>query len=151
MYSSIAFGPISSPCHPSGICFESTVTVSVSFVNSFPHTVSIGSNNFTPFIFAFSIVSFAISNRSNSQIEFPTSYPIAFKNVKVIPPPIIIVSTFSNRFSITLILSDTFAPPSIATKGLCGLSKQSPNILTSFSIRNPQTAGRNSATPVVEL
>ena len=35
-----------------------------------------------------SIVSFAISILSNSQIEFPISYPIAFKNVYAIAPPI---------------------------------------------------------------
>ena len=63
--SSIAFGPISNPCHPFGISFESTTIVSASFENSFPQTVSIGNNNLTPFFFFFSLVSFAISSLSN--------------------------------------------------------------------------------------
>ena len=135
-------GPMSKPCHPSGISLESTVFISVSFENSFPQTVSTGNNNFTPFSSAFFIVSFAKSILSNSQIESPTLYPIAFKKVYVIPPPIIILSAFSINFSITFILSETFAPPSIATNGLTGLSNASPNIFTSFSIKNPHTAGK---------
>ena len=61
------------------------------------------------------------------------------------------VSTFSNKLSITFILSETFLPPNIATNGLSGFSNAVPKKLISFSIKNPDTAGRNAATPAVEL
>ena len=67
------------------------------------------------------------------------------------PPPIINVSTFSSKLSITPILSETFFPPSIATNGLCGFSSAFPKNSNSFSIKNPETAGKKLATPVVEL
>ena len=50
----------------------------------------------------------------------------------------------------TPILSETFAPPKIATKGLSGLEIAFPRNCNSFSIKNPDTAGKNSATPAVE-
>jgi hypothetical protein len=34
-------------------------------------------------------------------------------------------------------LSDTLAPPSNATNGLCGFSRTPPKYLTSFSIKKP--------------
>ena len=60
------------------------------------------------------------------------------------------MSTFSNKLSITPILSDTFFPPSIATNGLTGLFKASPKAFNSFSIKNPQADGRYFATPAVD-
>ena len=66
------------------------------------------------------------------------------------PPPIISESTFFIRFSITGILSPTFAPPIMATKGLSGSSRTSPRNFISFSIRNPETAGMYFASPAVE-
>ena len=57
---------------PSGISFEFTIFISVSFENSFPHVVSIGNNNFTlsNVIFAFA---FCLSVRlSNFKQEYPT-------------------------------------------------------------------------------
>ena len=50
--------------------------------------------------------------------EFPIFPPNALINVFDIAPPIIMLSANSINFSITLILSDTFAPPRIAVKGL---------------------------------
>ena len=60
------------------------------------------------------------------------------------------VSTFSSKFSITPILSDTFEPPNIATNGLSGFSKASPKNFNSFSIKNPDTAGKYFVTPSVD-
>jgi hypothetical protein len=61
------------------------------------------------------------------------------------------VSTFSRRLFITLILSETFAPPSIATNGLTGFSTASPRNFNSFWIKYPQTAsGTKAVTPTVE-
>ena len=51
------------------------------------------------------------------------------------------MSTLSNKLSITPILSDTFAPPSIAINGLSGLFIAFPSTSNSFSIKNPDTAG----------
>ena len=44
----------------------------------------------------------------------------------------IIVSTFSNKLFITAILSETFEPPNIATKGLTGEFTASPKNFNSF-------------------
>ena len=146
----IVSSPISNPSQSAGISVHGTVLLSVSGLNSFPTFVSTGKTRFTPFALAFAIASFARSSLSNSQIEFPTSYPCALKNVYAIPPPISNVSTFSNKLSITPILSETFAPPNIATNGLSGLFIASPKHSNSFSIKNPETAGKNFATPAVE-
>ena len=132
---------MSNPSHSSGISVHATVLLSVSGLNSFPIFVSIGNNNFTPFAFAFSIASSAKSVFSTSHSEFPTLYPCALKNVYAIPPPIINVSTLSNKLSITPILSETFAPPNIATNGLSGLLIAFPKNFNSFSIKNPATPG----------
>ena len=51
------------------------------------------------------------------------------------PPPIIKVSTFSNRLLITEILEETFEPPKIATNGRAGLLTAFPRKLISFSIK----------------
>ena len=149
-YILIVSGPISNPSHPSGISLNFTTLLSVSGLNSLPTFVSTGNINLTPFSFAFFIISCAKSNLSNSQIEFPTPYPIDLKNVYAIAPPIKRVSTFSNKLSITPILSETFFPPNIAINGLSGFSNASPIKLISFSIRNPETAGKYAATPAVE-
>ena len=141
---------MSNPSQPSGISVHGTILLSVSGLNSFPIFVSTGSINLTPFSFALAINSVAKSNLSNSQIESPTPYPWALKNVYAIPPPIISVSTFSNKLSITPILSETFAPPRIATNGLSGLDIAFPRNFNSFSIKNPDTAGKYAATPAVE-
>ena len=65
---------MSNPSHPSGIDSLSAYIVSVFAENSFPNLLSIGSNIFTPFSSAFFINSFAKSNLSSSQIEFPILY-----------------------------------------------------------------------------
>ena len=150
-YALIVSVPISNPCQPSGISLQETILLSVSGANSFPTFVSVGNINLTPFCFAFSINSFAKSSLSNSHIESPTPYPCALKNVYAIAPPIIKVSTFSNKLFITPILSETFLPPNIATNGLFGFSNAEPKNLSSFSIKNPDTAGKYSAIPAVEL
>lgn len=42
------------------------------------------------------------------------------RNVKAIPPPMIISETLSSKFSMRRILSATLAPPKIARNGLGG-------------------------------
>ena len=84
-----------------------------------------------------SINDFASSTLSSSSNEEPVFFPNAFRKVNIIPPPIITLSALSNKFSITPILSETFAPPSIATKGLAGLSTAPPINSISFCIKKP--------------
>ena len=67
---------------------------------------------------AFSINEFATDKLSSSKSDLPIFPPLLLMNVFAIAPPIIILSTKSINFSITFILSETFAPPSIAVKGL---------------------------------
>jgi hypothetical protein len=63
----------------------------------------------------------------------------------------ITLSALSNKFSITPILSETFAPPKIATNGLSGLSTAPPMKLISFSIKNPTAdSAIFEATPTFE-
>ena len=142
LYNLIVSSPMSKPSQPSGISVHFTVLLSVSLSNSFPSLVSTGSISFTPFCFAFSINSRAKSSLSSSQIEFPTSYPCVLKKVYAIAPPIIKVSTFSSKLLMTPILSETFFPPKIATNGLFGFSSAFPIKSISFSIKNPETAGK---------
>ena len=141
---------MSNPSQSSGISVQATVLLSVSGLNSLPTFVSTGNINLTPFSSAFFIAAKAKSTLSGSHKEFPTPYPCALKNVYAIPPPTINVSTLSNKLSITPILSETFAPPNMAIKGLLGLFIVSPKTLSSFSIKNPATAGKNLAIPAVE-
>ena len=68
------------------------------------------------------------------------------------PPPIIILSTLSSKFSKTPIFEETFAPPTTAVNGLVGLSKACDKHLISFSINKPETAGlRTLANFAVEV
>ena len=142
---------MSNPSQLSGISLYLTILLSVLGSNSFPILLSTGKSIFTPLSLAFCIKLLAKSILSNSQIEFPTPYPCALKNVYAIPPPINNTSTLFNKLSITPILSDTFFPPNIATNGLTGLFKVSPKIFNSFSIKNPHPDGKYFATPAVEL
>ena len=103
-------------------------------------TVSSGRTIFTPAFVAFFIIDCASPILSSSHKESPISYPFAFKKVYAIPPPINISSTLSNKFSITPILSDTFAPPSIAINGFSGFSNVPFKNCISFCINNPETA-----------
>ncbi len=61
----------------------------------------------------------------------------AFRNVYAIAPPIRIASTLGSRLRITPILSETFAPPSIAMDGCAGFSVTARNASSSRIIRKP--------------
>ena len=52
--------------------------------------------------------------------------PFALKNVFAMPPPISSASAMSIRWSSTAILSETFAPPEMATNGRFGCSSAAP-------------------------
>ena len=125
---------MSSPILLFGILSISIVENSVSFLNSLATTVSIGKT-----IFPFDLANkfFAKSSLSSSTNEVPTFFPSAFKKVNIIAPPIRILSALVNKFSITPILSETFAPPKIAINGLFGLFTASPINFNSFSTKKP--------------
>ena len=133
-YASDVFGPLSSACQP-----FSTLSTSTTFVlpseanfassasgNMFATATSSGRMTLTPFAFAFSRSSFARSILSGSHSESPIASPLAASNVCAMPPPMMIVSTFSIMLLMTPILSETFAPPMMATKGCAGASSVLP-------------------------
>src|SRR5680860_1911802 len=64
-------------------------------------------------------------------------------------PPINRSSANRRNFRITPIFSLTLIPPNTTTNGRLGLLKRESRTPSSFSIRNPATAGRYSATPAV--
>ena len=56
-------------------------------------------------------------------------------------PPMTMALTLLVRFSMTPILSETLAPPRMATNGRSGSFSVSPRNFNSFSIRKPMTRG----------
>ena len=60
------------------------------------------------------------------------------------------LSALFNNDWITLILSDTFAPPKIATNGRSGLSTASPKNFNSFSTKNPTAESKFDAIPTFD-
>ena len=69
------------------------------------------------------------------------------------PPPIIISVAFSSRFSRISILSETFAPPIMATKGFSASCNTFSALFTSASISRPNiflSSGKNFAITAVE-
>ncbi len=55
------------------------------------------------------------------------------------PPPMMSVLTFVRRLFTTASLSETFAPPRMATNGRTGLFTALPRNAISFSMRKPAT------------
>ena len=136
---------------------SSSLTSSTSFKVPFASSessgatiTSLGRIKSTWFSIALAIISLARSNLSSSTRDLPTSRPLDFKKVFAMAPTITRVSTFSNRFSITPILSETFEPPRIAAKGFSGFLRASSKYLISFSTKRPAQEGKNSVTPTFE-
>ena len=67
----------------------------------------------------------------------PITPPWLFIKVLAMAPPIIILSTTFINFSITPILSETFAPPKIAVNGALFLYNNLLIFFNSFSINRP--------------
>src|SRR5690554_3400583 len=133
---STVFGPISKPISSAGIASNVRILVSVSLSNALPVTTSTPNSSLPS---ANANNSLAKSTLSNSTKDLPTSWPCAFKKVNAIPPPINTLSATFSKFLMTSILSDTLAPPKIATNGLCGFSSAPPIKLISFSSNKPAT------------
>ena len=134
-YSSAVSGPISRPIMSSGISSTETVARLASLAKASAHTTSTGSSSDTPRSAAFFIISPARSTQSASMSEVPTDLPWAARKVKHMPPPMMRVSAFSSSASMTLILSETFEPPRMATKGRRGSSSMPVSVATSRSMR----------------
>ena len=79
----------------------------------------------------------ASSTRSGSARLLPTALPWASRNVLAIPPPRTSRSTLVSRLSMTLILSETLAPPRIAANGRSGASRSFESISISRSMSSP--------------
>mmetsp|Transcript_3805 Transcript_3805/g.5698 ORF Transcript_3805/g.5698 Transcript_3805/m.5698 type:complete len:233 (+) Transcript_3805:236-934(+) len=147
----VASGPLSSPIHPSGMESAATILVSASGENSLAITMSEGRRMIFPSFSALARTSFAVSTKSSSTREVPTSSPWALRKVKTIPPPMMILSHLSRRASRTVILDETLDPPTMAAIGVFPLDTAPSRYSSSLARRNPDTAGeRNLVTPSVD-
>mmetsp|Transcript_1111 Transcript_1111/g.2263 ORF Transcript_1111/g.2263 Transcript_1111/m.2263 type:complete len:218 (+) Transcript_1111:328-981(+) len=113
-------GPLSRPIQPSGISSTETVLVAASAANLSATTTSVGRMKSMPFSAAIFSSLVASSSWSSSTSDEPVSRPRALRKVKTMPPPMMILSTFSIRDSMTPILEETLEPPTIAANGRFG-------------------------------
>mmetsp|Transcript_198 Transcript_198/g.859 ORF Transcript_198/g.859 Transcript_198/m.859 type:complete len:256 (+) Transcript_198:40-807(+) len=144
-------GPLSSPIQPSGILSNETTCVSASASNLSATIISTGRMSSLSSFSAFAITALAVSMKSSSTREVPTSRPLAFRKVKTIPPPMITLSHLSRSASRTVILDETFDPPTIAAIGFSPPVTAPSRYSSSFARRNPPTDGlRYLVTPSVE-
>ena len=143
---------MSTPDQPSSM---SSITLSSPTVPpaksmEFETTLSTGRRKLTPLAFAFSRAALARSTLSASTRLLPTFLPCASAKVYAIAPPMSMESHLSRSESMTVILSETFAPPSMTVKGRSGFSVLEPRNSSSFSMSRPATlTGRYAATPAV--
>ena len=107
-------------CQEAGIFSAWSVLYSVPRVTSLATMTSTGRTTRTPFFSAVARIRRASSTRSGSARLLPMALPCASRNVFAIPPPRISRSTLVSRLSMTLILSETLAPPRIAANGRSG-------------------------------
>ncbi len=89
----------------------------------------------------------ACSVSASPHSESPTAWPSAQRNGKHMAPPMMRTSATSRNLSMTAILSDTLAPPMIATRGCLGFSRMPVRIRTSASSSLPAALGSRCATP----
>mmetsp|Transcript_1912 Transcript_1912/g.4246 ORF Transcript_1912/g.4246 Transcript_1912/m.4246 type:complete len:258 (-) Transcript_1912:324-1097(-) len=115
--SSVDWGPLSRPIHPSGMESDDTVWVLASGEKASAQTMSEGRRISFPSVSALAMTSLAVSTKSSSTRDVPTDRPLAFRNVKTIPPPTMILSHLSNKAFRTVIFDETFDPPTMAAMG----------------------------------
>mmetsp|Transcript_62773 Transcript_62773/g.173652 ORF Transcript_62773/g.173652 Transcript_62773/m.173652 type:complete len:261 (-) Transcript_62773:564-1346(-) len=149
--SAVVLGPLSRPIQPSGISLAETTLVLASAEKASAMTMSEGRRIVLPSFLALAKTSLAVSTKSSSTREEPTPYPWAFKKVKTIPPPMMMVSHLSRRASRTVILVETLDPPTMAAIGFFPFWTAPSRYSSSLARRNPDTEGwRNLVTPSVE-
>mmetsp|Transcript_60200 Transcript_60200/g.99405 ORF Transcript_60200/g.99405 Transcript_60200/m.99405 type:complete len:313 (+) Transcript_60200:1374-2312(+) len=152
VFSLMVSGPQSNPIMPSGIpASRVAVEISPPSPNSEEVTKSTGSTISTPLASALAMISGTILAPASSYREPPMAMSFStFWKVKAIPPPMIILSTLSNRFSISRILSDTLAPPKMANTGRDGSFSTLPKASSSLATRKPDARTGNPS-PTMEL
>ena len=124
-------------CHDAGIFSAWSVLYSVPRVTSLATMTSTGRTTRTPFFSAVARIRCASCTRSGSARLLPIALPWASRNVLAMPPPRTSMSTLVSRWSMTLILSLTLAPPRIAANGRSGASSSLESIASSRSISSP--------------
>mmetsp|Transcript_25939 Transcript_25939/g.70135 ORF Transcript_25939/g.70135 Transcript_25939/m.70135 type:complete len:305 (+) Transcript_25939:291-1205(+) len=151
---SMDLGPQSIPSQSAGMPSSAVNTlISCSLVNSLPHAQSTGSVISQPLALAFSTRPGASSAPFLSKRDFPISMPsMTFLKVKAMPPMAMMPSALSMSESITSTLSDTLAPPTIATRGRCTREGSSTFLKASSSFwrRKPLTQGILPAMPTMD-
>ena len=135
--SSRLFGPTSTIRQLAGIFSAGRVLYSVPRVTSLATTTSTGRMTGTPRVSAAARIRRASSTRSGSARLLPIALPWARRNVLAMPPPTTRRSTLVRRCSRTLILSETFAPPTTAANGRAGSSMRFESALISASMSRP--------------
>ena len=126
-------GPMSTPMRlpmAGSPTFNVSFDVTASILSA--TTWSTGRPSWSPRFLIFASISRAASCLSSSTSDLPTGTPLAFRKVYAIAPPMISLSTRDRKFWITSILSETFAPPRIATSGRSGLFSTRPRYSSSF-------------------
>mmetsp|Transcript_42848 Transcript_42848/g.79364 ORF Transcript_42848/g.79364 Transcript_42848/m.79364 type:complete len:201 (-) Transcript_42848:261-863(-) len=117
----VVSGPLSRPIHPSGMASALTVCVLASGAKASATMMSEGRRISLPSFSAFSMTSLAVSTKSSSTRDVPTFRPFALRNVKTMPPPMMILSHLSRSASRTVILEETLDPPTMAAMGFSPL------------------------------
>ena len=147
-------GPMSRPVHPSGMSWPSTL-VSPRGPTPLPlpkvppgsrATTSVG----TMMMFEPRSNCRHASMRSMSTRDEPTSWPMAARKVKAMPPPTARTSTRAARAFSTPSLSATLAPPTTATNGRSGSSSRPPTTSTSLNSWRPAALGSRVGGPTTE-
>ena len=143
-------GPISSIISSAATWSTSTWRLGALALNSLATVASTGSRISHFAAFAAFKMSRAVSARSFSHRDLPTSLPMANKNVLAMPPAITKTSTFLTRFPSNSSLEETFAPPTTAITGRSGFSSALVRASSSCCMVRPAKAGRSFASPSVE-
>mmetsp|Transcript_20530 Transcript_20530/g.67809 ORF Transcript_20530/g.67809 Transcript_20530/m.67809 type:complete len:203 (+) Transcript_20530:231-839(+) len=131
----VALGPLSRPIQPSGMESWSTTCVLASASNLSATRISEGKMSSQPFSSASFMAALAVSRKSSSTRDEPTGLPMALRNVKVMPPPMMTLSHLLMRDSRTVIFEDTLEPPTMAARGRTGSSTAPARYLSSLARR----------------
>jgi hypothetical protein len=84
------------------------------------------------------MISGTIFAPSSSKSEPPMDmFSSTLRKVKAMPPPMMILSTLSHMFLMSRILSDTLAPPRMASTGFAGASSTLEKASSSLATRKP--------------
>lgn len=113
-------GPMSRPIRSAGMASAATVVASAGALvfrsgNAGATTASTGRTSSTPVFSARSMYSRTAGIWSSWRRDAPTSWPLALRKVKAMPPPMRMRSALPSSWSMTASLSETLAPPSTTT------------------------------------